>query len=235
MIRTSKISILFSEHGFSCSQPSFTFGDLNVDHLPNSNSWNSSAWPNDLTKEKDVNLNSWNFKNFKALWHVHPETLEIRIFNNALQTLSNGLDAELSLTQSDSGKALSDMIKAFALGDYFIQTIIFKLEGNWLLREHNKEYHGLLKIFLFWLASIEMQGDTNVEKCLSLFMPQWAPDVKLEFLVRHTNDEIMSAFVKCFFHFSNDIEAFKMLLIHPEMSFYGTVPLQNESGIMRHN
>jgi hypothetical protein len=63
------------------------------------------------------------------------------------------------------------------------------MEGNWLLKYRQSQLEGLLKLFVFWLASTELANNERALSCLHIFMKKFAKDVELNSLLAIQNKQ----------------------------------------------
>jgi hypothetical protein len=83
------------------------------------------------------------------------------------------------------------------------------MEGNWILKQQNVRFNGLLELFFIYLTELQI---TKNEKALiyfeayqGVFHPLIA---SLEF--KHLDSEsVLNAFVHCFFKNTNKLDCFK--------------------------
>lgn len=104
----------------------------------------------------------------------------------------------------DVDQALGVIAEAYA----FIETRIFRMEGNWLLKRWNEPLTGLLRHFLFWLAYKQLAEAPLAAGQLIRCMERIAPEVDLTLFDGHPDMEVMAAFVQHFFRGRNDLAAF---------------------------
>lgn len=149
---------------------------------------------------------------FHKLWKINDKDNIIVLNNNIIALLAKHYSQFLNTTFSEAKSAITSMIKALSLSNFVIEKVVFKMEGNWLLKHQNEHLQGLLEIFLYWFTYKLIKGDKTSENCLKVFMINYSKDVNLEIVNKYEDDKVMSAFIQSFFKFNNDTVYFYNLL-----------------------
>lgn len=165
------------------------------------------------------NLYLWLQQTYNVLWKIDENNGKVIIYQNTTDKLGERFATLLRISKDEGKNAIHEMVKALALSHYIIEHVVFKMEGNWLLKNRNPQLKGLLKHFMFWLALLELNENENAFKGLAIFMKKFAKDVDLEVLKSCSTDEIFQVFIKCFFHCNNDVKLMVAFLKNPNVSF----------------
>jgi hypothetical protein len=166
------------------------------------------------------NLYLWLQQSYGVLWAVNVEQHSVIFYSNIIDKLGDRFATLLRLPKEEGKAATLEMVKAVALSNCIIEEMVFKMQSNWLMKYRNPSLNGLLKHFMFWLASLELEDNENAQKCLAVFMKKFAKDVDLEVMKGYTTEELFNAFLKCFFHGENDMDIFLTVLQNPNLSFH---------------
>ena len=149
---------------------------------------------------------------FLNLWQLNDLDNNIVLKKDSIDFLAKRYSIFLNSTFLDAKIAITSMIKALSLSDFFIEKVVFKMEGNWLLKHQNEHLQGLLQTFLYWFAYKIIKEEEISENYLIIFMNKYAKDVNLEILNRYEDDKIMSAFIQSFCKFKNNLVFFNNIL-----------------------
>ena len=123
------------------------------------------------------NLYLWLNQSYKVLWRIDEVSCKILIYTNTTDKLGERFSTLLRLSKEEGKIIVFKMINALALANYLVEKAVFNIEGNWLLKNRNTELNGLLKHFVFWLASIELKNDEKALRFLHVFTKKFAKDV----------------------------------------------------------
>jgi hypothetical protein len=133
-------------------------------------------------------------------------------------SLTNQFLEELGCTEQQADELEFEITKAFGLATFYIEHTIYTIEGNWLLKNRNKEPNGLIRLFIYWLVSEELQDNTQALKLLNLYTQKYASEFSLYKYGKYGTDEMMQAFVQCFYRQINEVSVFEKVL-NKEMVF----------------
>jgi hypothetical protein len=164
------------------------------------------------------NLYLWLQQSYDVLWRIDEENGKVIIYQNTTDKLGERFATLLRISKDEGKTAIHEMVKALALSNYIIEHVVFKMEGNWLMKNRNPQLSGLLKHFLFWLATLELNENENALKGLKIFMKKFAKEVDLETLKEYSTDEVCRVFITCFFHNINDVNFLITSLKNPNVS-----------------
>lgn len=200
-----QISILFNESNF-------VFTNLSCENKPKITSRDFGMPYQDFQDEIGGNLYSWLQQSYKVLWQINETTNEIVIFENTNQMLAERFATLLKVTKIDAKEGVWAMVKSLSLANLYIEKVIFKFDGNSPLKQQNENLHGLLKLFMFWLASNDLSESEINLKCLNLFISKFAMEIDLTQYQNFSGSEMMNAFTNCFKNNSNEVELFNEML-----------------------
>lgn len=164
------------------------------------------------------NLYLWLQQSYNVLWRIDEENGKVVIYHNTTDKLGERFATLLKISKEEGKLATHEMVKTLALSNYIIENVVFKKEGNWLMKNRNPQLSGLLKHFLFWLATLELNENENALKGLKIFMKKFAKEVDLETLKEYSTDEVCRVFITCFFHNINDVNFLITSLKNPNVS-----------------
>ena len=156
------------------------------------------------------NLPYWVSQSYEVLWQIHPLGKRISLFENSTIALSQLLNESLQLT--NPLEATRTMLLSLSRSHFFIEKVIFKIEGNWLLKNRNKRLNGLTEYFLFYLSSIDTELNEDAKKCLKVFVQRFGYQVDLSPLFSLPSDKVITALVRCFYKQINDLKTFQSVL-----------------------
>ncbi len=165
------------------------------------------------------NLYLWLQQSYNVLWQVDDVNGKVIIYTNTTEKLGERFATLLKISKEEGKLATHEMVKTLALSNYILENVVFKIEGNWLMKNRNPQLSGLLKHFLFWMATLELNENENAQKCLAVFLKKFAKDVDLEVMNGYTTEELFNAFLKCFFHGKNDMKLLVAFLEKPNVSY----------------
>ncbi len=166
------------------------------------------------------NLYFWLQQNYSVLWQVDEVNNKLVIHTNTTEKLGERFATLLRMSNEDGKWTTAQMVNALATANYLAEKVVFNMEGNWLLKYRQSQLEGLLKLFVFWLASTELANNESALSCLRLFMKKFAKDVELQLITGHTEQAIMDAFIQCFFNGKNEAALFILALQNPELSIH---------------
>jgi hypothetical protein len=214
-----KIESLIQNYGFALKKPSIEYFPISLQMLTGITSRDFGHPYEDIQDMICGNLYLWLQQTYDVLWRIDKENGKVIIYQNTTDKLGERFATLLRISKEEGKIAIHEMVKALALSHYIIEHVVFKIEGNWLLKYRNTQLKGLLKHFMFWLATFELNENEHALKGLAIFMKKFAKDVDLEVLKSYSTDEIFQAYIKCFFHCSNDVKLMAALLQNPNISF----------------
>jgi hypothetical protein len=214
-----KTLALMNSIGFKVNQPKFVCYPLTSDLLKGINSRDFGKPYSSMEEQIAGNLYLWLQQSYSVLWAVNSEPQVVNLYHNTIDKLGERFATLLRFTKDEGKAAALEMIKALALSNFILEDVIFKIEGNWLMKYRNPVLNGLLKHFMFWMASVELAAHENALKCLGIFIKKFAKDVDLQKVHQYPQESIMDAFLQCFFHGNNSREIFFLALQNPNLSF----------------
>ncbi|MFZ4798544.1 MAG: hypothetical protein ACOYMA_13690 [Bacteroidia bacterium] len=150
--------------------------------------------------------------NYKMFWQIDGSNNIIILHKDSIQILSKHFAVLLNTSFSETKESITNIMHPLSFSEFFIEKIVFKMQGNWLLKHQNEYLHDLLEMFLFWFTKELIKNDTITEKYLDLFINTYAKEINFEILKGYTRDEILSAFMQSFFYCKNDLQYFSNML-----------------------
>lgn len=214
-----KIESLIQNHSFSLIKPFIAYFPLSFQMLSDITSRDFGHPYEDMQDMICGNLYLWLQQSYDVIWKIEESNGKVVIYQNTTDKLGERFATLLRISNDEGKTAIHEMVKALALSHYTIEHVVFKMEGNWLMKYKNTQLKGLLKHFMFWLATFELNENENALKGLAIFMKKFAKDVDLEVLKSYSTDEIFQAFIRCFFHCNNDVKLLVAFLENPNVSF----------------
>lgn len=210
---------LLESIGFGVKPPEIEHQLLTTQMLTSINSRDFGHPYEDMQAMICGNLYLWLQQSYSVLWEIEESSGKVIIYQNTTDKLGERFATLLRISKDEGKTAIHEMVKALSWSNYIIEHVVFKIEGNWLMKYRNTQPKGLLKHFMFWLATFELNENENALKGLAIFMKKFAKDVDLEAIKSYSTDEIFRAFIKCFFHCNNDIKLMVAFLKNPNVSF----------------
>jgi hypothetical protein len=157
-------------------------------------------------------LSNWLNITHKVLWQTDAENSFIYVFENSLKIISDEWTYLLNLSKNEIFKGLGYTVCSLAEAHFFIEKFVYNIEGNWLLKKRNEEPADLIRCFIFWAASRSIKNDYLASRCFDLFLKRCAHDVFLEEYKIYSDEEMINAFMQCFYRNINDRKAFQQFL-----------------------
>jgi hypothetical protein len=151
-------------------------------------------------------LHDLNHGHFSALWHLNKNNNGVCLHNDTIDNLATKYASLLGVETATCRKACVEMATGLGVADYAINQTIFKMEGGWLLKNQSLDPSGLIKLFLFWLAFIDLRNQKNAMECFLLFQKQFGSEMDLSRFSGFSDEEIFDAFVSCLFCCINKTE-----------------------------
>jgi hypothetical protein len=213
-----KTKSMIQNHGFALKKPSIEYLPISFQMLTGITSRDFGHPYEEMQDMICGNLYLWLQQTYDVLWRIDEETGKVIIYQNTTDKLGERFATLLRISKEDGKTAIHEMVKSLAWSNYIIEQVVFKIEGNWLLKNRNPQLKGLLKHFMFWLATFELNENENALNGLAIFMKKFAKDVDLEVLKSYSTDEIFQAFIKCFFHCNNDVNLLVAFLENSNVS-----------------
>lgn len=199
---------IFQSIGFGIPEPEITFGLLSEADTEDIPCRDFGKPYTDVDEKIAGNIFKWLRVGYKVLGKVHEIENRVVIFTNVCEKLSERLAVQLEASYGDSYKSCIDLVRSFGLADYFIEKVVFKMEGNWLLKKRNSVHSGLLKYFQYWLMDLNLRENQNARIYMKLFHSKFASEIDLKHTANYTDEEVMTAFISCFFRGINEIDVF---------------------------
>lgn len=157
-------------------------------------------------------LNKWLEITHKVLWQTDAGNSTIYVFSNTLKIMSDEWASLLNGCKNEIARRLDYTVCSLAEAHFFIEKFVYNIEGNWLLKKRNEEPADLIRFFIFWAASRNTQNDYLASHCFDLFLKRYAQDISLEEYKIYSDEEMITAFMQCFYRNINEIKAFQQIL-----------------------
>lgn len=209
---------VIQNQGFNLQTPSIYYISVSKEMLKGISSRDFGHPYEDMQDMICGNLYLWLQQSYDVLWKIEDNNTKVVIYHNTTDKLGERFATLLKISKEEGKIATHEMVKTLALSNYIIENVVFKMEGNWLLKNRNPQLSGLLKHFLFWLATLELNENENALKGLKIFMKKFAKEVDLETLKEYSTDEVCRVFITCFFHNINDVNFLITSLKNPNVS-----------------
>lgn len=139
------------------------------------------------------------------LWEFDLEKKQLFISLKSLQMLQKKIFINQESINNTGDDNFYLIARALCLSHYIIESIVFKMEGNWVLKQQNFKFNGLIEWFYLYLIEIQI---INNQELINHF-------VKYKELLHHSiafpqlnNLEIeyvLNGFVHCFFKNTNQL------------------------------
>ena len=203
--------------GFDVTEPRLECHLLTANLLPGINSRDFGHPYEDMQDMICGNLYLWLQQSYSVLWEVNAEQHKVLLHDNTIDKLGERFATLLRMAKEDGKAATLQMVNALALANYVAEKVVYNMEGNWLMKHQNTQLKGLLKLFVFWLASIEMAENDSALSCLRVFIRKFAKDIDLHPTTGYSQAAIMDAFIQCFFYGHNEIDLFISALLNRKL------------------
>lgn len=203
-----KIIRLFQNKGFSINAPSIRTSrkmESGFAEFHHGASLLSARADNDHAASK---MQDQNRGHLNTLWHLNKNNNGVCLHLDTIDILATKYAPLLGFDADTCRKACIEMAAALGVADYAIHQTIFRMEGGWLLKNQNLVPHGLIKLFIFWLAFINLRDRKNAGDCLVLFQKQFGGEMDLSSTQVFSDEEVFDAFVSCLLYGINKTEVF---------------------------
>jgi hypothetical protein len=190
--------------GVRVSPPRMFQADLQVSDIVNLTSRDFRRPYTDIDDYIRGNLYLWLHQSYHVLWQVSNTGGKVFIYRNTCLRLGERFATLLKIPKPEGVAALHDMAVALGYAHHIIETSILKMPGNWLLKYRNPVPDGLLKLFMFWLAQLELKDNPVATRCLGLFHKMFAKDVDLTIIPDASDERVLQGFVRAFCWCQND-------------------------------
>lgn len=214
------IRLILQLNGFMFHEPQFEYLPITNVKISNITSCTLEKTSEQLEELIAGNLYQWIQQSYRVLWMLNTEQRRLILYCNTIDILGERFATRLRISKEEGKSACLEMVKALALGNFIIEDIVYKMEGNWLLKYRNPELNGLIKTFIFWLAFTELTNHENAQKSLNIFMRKFAKDVDLQNISQYKQEAIFDAFMKCFFYGKNELSIFNSILQNPHLPYH---------------
>jgi|GEM_PF-3398729 len=211
---------LLESIGFGVKPPEIEHQLLTTQMLTSINSRDFGHPYEDMQAMICGNLYLWLQQTYNILWQVNEDKDKVIIYTNTTEKLGERFATLLRMSKEDGKAATLQMVSALALANYTAEKVVFNMEGNWLMKYRQTKLNGLLKLFVFCLASIELADNERALSCLSVFIKKFAKDIDLQSTTGYSQAAIMNAFIQCFFYGQNEIDIFISALLNPKLSIH---------------
>jgi hypothetical protein len=196
---------LFRNIGFSLEEPEIIISNdfnnaLKVNHLPFIHPA-EKLFTGTFDNKAIIFLNS----KFNILWEFDLEKKQSLVSLKSLQILQKKL-----FNNQESINYLFDdnfclMAKALCLSHYVIESIVFKMEGNWLLKQQNFKFNGLIECFYLYLTEIQIINNQELTNYYVKYKEILHNSTAFPQLKNLEIESVLSGFVHCFFKNTNQL------------------------------
>lgn len=212
-----KMILQLQSIGFCLKPPVIDYQHLTTEMLKGISSRDFRHPYEDMQDMICGNLYFWLQQSYSVLWQVDEVNNKLVIHTNTTEKLGERFATLLRMSKGDGKSATVQMVNALATANYLAEKVVFNMEGNWLLKYRQIQLQGLLKLFVFWLASIELAENDSALSCLSVFIKKFAKDIDLHPTTGYSQAAIFDAFIQCFFHGHNEIDLFISALLNRKL------------------
>ena len=91
------------------------------------------------------------------------------------------------------------MARALCLSHYVIESIVFKMEGNWLLKQQNFKFNGLIEWFYLYLTEIQIINNQELITHFVKYKEVLHHSIAFPQLNNLEIEYVLNGFVHCFF------------------------------------
>jgi hypothetical protein len=158
-------------------------------------------------------INEMVLDSYDVLWCLLKKPEQFQYYKNTIDALAESFAPILGFSKEASEIAVEKLVLALGFSNLSVEEIVFAGKGYYDMQKFTKPFSGLMQLFLFWLASLEMEeNDTNTLKSFHLFQSLFGKEINLDLYSNFTDIEMMNAFLSCFSIGSNDIDYFNFVL-----------------------
>ncbi len=158
-------------------------------------------------------INAMVFDSFAVLWYILKNPEQFQYYKNTIDALAESFAPILGLSKQESEKAVEKMILNLGFSNVYLEEIVFAAKGYYDMQKFTKPFSGLMKLFLFWLASMQMEKkEGNSLKAFHHFQTVFGKEINLDLYSHFTDEEMINAFLSCFSIGNNDIAYFNLQL-----------------------
>lgn len=158
-------------------------------------------------------INEMVLGSYDVLWYLLKNPEQFQYYKNTIDALAESFAPVLGFSKEASEKAVEQMVLALGFSNVYVEEIVFATKGYYEVRQFTKPFSGLMQLFLFWLAFLQMEEyDRNTLKSFHLFLTLFCKEINLDLYSNYSAEEMMNAFLSCFSIGSNDIDYFNLQL-----------------------
>lgn len=158
-------------------------------------------------------INEMVLDSFDVLWCLLKNPEQFQYYKNTIDKLAESFASILGLSKAASEKAVEQMVLALGFSNLSIEEIVFATKGYYDMQKFAKPFSGLMKLFLFWLASLQMEEyDVDTQMSFQRFQTLFGKKINLDLYSNFTDIEMIEVFLSCFSIGSNDIDYFNLVL-----------------------
>jgi hypothetical protein len=137
------------------------------------------------------------------LWEFDSEKKQSLVSLKSMQMLQK----KIFINQESISNAYDDnfylLAKALCLSHYIIESIVFKMEGNWLLKQRNIKFNGLIEWFYLYLTEIQIVNNQELINYFLGYKEVLHHSTAFPTLDHLEIESVLNAFVHCFFKNTN--------------------------------
>ncbi len=158
-------------------------------------------------------INEMVLDSFDVLWCLLKNPDQFQYYKNTIDALAESFAPILGLSKEESEKAIEQMVLALGFSNVYVEEIVFATKGYYDMQKFAKPLSGLMQLFLFWLASLQMEEyDVDTLRSFQRFQILFGKEINLDLYSNYTDKEMIKAFLSCFSIGSNDIDYFNLQL-----------------------
>lgn len=145
--------------------------------------------------------------NQSVLWEFDMNKRCIILSNKACKKLYSE-DIIIVRRSKVSSEAYKMMIEKLCFNHFFIQTIVFEMEGNWLMQQRNLKFHGLVELCWLYLTQIQLESNQMSMDCFHQYLEVYHDAINLKKLDGLNPTFVLHALLQCFLQNSNELSCF---------------------------
>lgn len=158
-------------------------------------------------------INEMVLDSFGVLWYSKNNLVQFQYYKNSIDALAESFAPILGFSKGAVEKAVEKMVIDLGFTNVSIEKIVFSEKGYYDMQKFSKPFSGLMKLFLFWLASPKIDTKNIInQKTFDLFQTLFCKDINLDLYSNFTDVEMIEVFLSCFSIGSNDIDYFNLAL-----------------------
>lgn len=145
--------------------------------------------------------------NQSVLWEFDMNKQCIILSNKACKKLYSE-DIIIYRRSKVFSEAYKMMIEKLCVNHFFIQTVVFEMEGNWLMQQRNLKFQGLVELCWLYLTQIQLESNQMSMDYFHQYLEVYHDAINLKKLDGLNPTFVLHAFLQCFLKNSNELSCF---------------------------